>query len=60
MTIFHAPGCEPAGGEINPDELIRLAPMPLAEVSRLLQPGPDQLEDAKTLIGLLVLLRESG
>jgi ADP-ribose pyrophosphatase len=60
MTIFHAADCEPAGGEIDPDELIRLTPMPLAEVSRLLAPGPDQLEDAKTLIGLLVLLRESG
>ena len=59
MTIFHAADCEPAGGEIDPDELIRLTPIPLADVSRLLAPGPDQLEDAKTLIGLLVLLRES-
>jgi ADP-ribose pyrophosphatase len=59
MTIFHAADCEPAGGAINPDELIRLTPMPLADVSRLLAPGPDQLEDAKTLIGLLVLLHES-
>jgi ADP-ribose pyrophosphatase len=58
MTIFHAAGCEPAGGEIDPDELIRLAPMPLAEIWRLLEPGPDQLEDAKTLIGLLLLQRE--
>ena len=58
LTIFHAADCEPAGGEIDPDELIRLTPIPLADVSRLLAPGPDQLEDAKTLIGLLVLLRE--
>jgi ADP-ribose pyrophosphatase len=58
MTIFHAADCEPAGGEINPDELIRLTPMPLVDVSRLLVPGPHQLADAKTLIGLLVLLRE--
>src|SRR5215211_5261333 len=60
MTIFHAADCEPAGSEIDQDELIRLAPMPLADVPRLLAPGPEQLEDAKTLIGLLVLLRESG
>jgi len=58
MTIFHAADCEPAGGEIDPDELIRLAPTPLADVPRLLAPGPEQIEDAKTLIGLL-LLRES-
>ena len=58
LTIFHAADCEPAGGEIDPDELIRLAPMPLADVPRLLAPGPDQLEDAKTLIGLLILFRE--
>jgi ADP-ribose pyrophosphatase len=59
MTIFHAANCEPAGGEVDPDELIQLTPIPLADVSRLLAPGPDQLEDAKTLIGLLVLLRGS-
>ena len=59
MTIFHAADCEPAGGEIDPDELIRLTPMPLADVPRLLAPGPEQVEDAKTLIGLLLLLRES-
>ena len=58
LTIFHAANCEPAGGEIDPDELIRLAPIPLADVPRLLTPGPDQIEDAKTLIGLLILLRE--
>ena len=58
MTIFHAAACEPAGGEINSDELIRLTPMPLADVSRLLVPGAEQLADAKTLIGLLILLRE--
>ncbi len=59
MTIFHAGDCEPVEGEIDPDELIRLAPVPLADVPRLLEPGPDQLEDAKTLIGLLILLGES-
>ena len=59
MTIFHAADCEPAGGEIDPDELIRLTPLPLADVWRLLAPGSDQLEDAKTLIGLLILLCES-
>ncbi len=60
MTIFHASGCEPAGGAIDPDELIRVVPLPLAEVPRLLAPGPDQIQDAKTLIGLLMLLRSTA
>jgi ADP-ribose pyrophosphatase len=59
MTIFHAHDCQPAGGEIDPDELIRVMPMPISDVSRLLESGPDQLQDAKTLIGLLLLLRQS-
>jgi ADP-ribose pyrophosphatase len=59
LTIFHAADCEPAGGEIDPDELIRLTPRPLADVPRLIAPGPEQIADAKTLIGLLLLLRES-
>ena len=58
MTIFHAADCEPAGGEIDPDEMIRLTPLPLADIPRLLAPGPEQIQDAKTLIGLL-FLRES-
>ncbi len=58
MTIFHADNCEAAGGEIDPDELIRVTLVPLTDVSRLLEPGPDQVQDAKTLIGLL-LLRQS-
>ena len=59
LTIFHANDCEPAGGEIDPDELIRVTMMPVTDVSRLLEPGPDQVQDAKTLIGLL-LLRQSS
>ena len=47
LTIFHAADCEPAGGEIDPDELIRLTPMPLADVPHLLAPGPDQIEDVE-------------
>lgn len=58
MTIFRADDCEPAGGEIEPDELIRLTPMPLTDISRLLVPGSQQLQDAKTLIGLLLILHK--
>lgn len=59
MTIFRADDCEPVGSAINPDELIRLVLVPLAEIPRLVQPGADQVEEAKTLIGLLLLLRGS-
>lgn len=59
LTIFRADDCAPAEGEIDPDELIRPAPIPLADVPRLVDPGPDQLADAKTLIGLLLLLRQA-
>ncbi len=55
LTIFRADDCIPAGGTIDPDELIQLAPVPLQDVSRLVAPGPDQIQDAKTLIGLLLV-----
>ena len=32
MTIFLAESCVPAGGEIDPDELIAVDPHPLAEI----------------------------
>ena len=57
LTIFQADDCEPAGGEIDPDELIQVTAMPLEYVGHLLAPGPEQFQDAKTLIGLLLLLR---
>ena len=58
MTIFRADDCEPVGGAIDPDELIRLVPTPLAEIPRFVAPGKDQVEEGKTLIGLLLLLRQ--
>lgn len=60
MTIFLAEDCEPAGGVIDPDELIHLLPIPVSDIPRLVEPGPAQVEDAKTLIGLLTYLRVSG
>jgi ADP-ribose diphosphatase len=57
QTLFRADDCEPAGREIDPDELIRLVEVPLANIRRLVRPGTPQLEDAKTLLGLLFLLQ---
>lgn len=60
MTIFRADDCAPSGGAPDPDELIRLVPVPLAEIPHLVVPGPDQVQEAKTLIGLLLLLRDEA
>ncbi len=57
LVVFLAEGCRPTGGGPNPDELIDLVPVPLAEVGALLAAGPDQIQEAKTLIGLLWFLR---
>ena len=59
LTIFRADDCVPAGGAIDPDESIHLAVTPRIDVPALVAPGPHQLADAKTLIGLLLLLRQS-
>lgn len=58
MIIFLARDCVPGTGGPNPDELILLAPTPLAEIAGLVAPGATQVEEGKTLIGLLLLLRE--
>jgi ADP-ribose pyrophosphatase len=60
QTLFRADDCEPVGGDIDPDELIRLVTVPLAEIPGLVTPGPHQVEDAKTLLGLLFLLHANG
>jgi ADP-ribose pyrophosphatase len=58
LTIFRADDCEPSGGQIDPDELIHLVPVPLVDIPRLVVPGPDQVQESKTLIGLLLLLQQ--
>jgi ADP-ribose pyrophosphatase len=58
LTIFLATDCAPAAGGRDRDELISVAAVPLAAIPALVAPGPNQLHDAKSLIGLLLLLRE--
>lgn len=60
LTIFLAEACTFADGSIDPDELIAVTPTPLSEVPSLVQPGPGQVQDAKTLIGLLLLCQLRG
>jgi ADP-ribose pyrophosphatase len=60
LTIFLAEDCVFAAGNIDPDELIAVVPTPVSEVPALVTPGPGQVQDAKTLIGLLLLCQLRG
>ncbi len=60
LVLFRADGCRPTGGGPDLDELIQVVPTPLATVPDLLEPGPNQIQDAKTLVGLLLVLRDIG
>ena len=60
LTIFLAEDCEFADGEIDPDELISVSPIGLSEIPAMVVPGPEQIQDAKTLIGLLLLCQLRG
>ena len=60
LTIFLAEDCEFAAGNIDPDELIAVVPTPLSTIPAMIQPGPEQVQDAKTLIGLLLLCQLRG
>lgn len=55
MTLFLAEGCTPGEREDDTDERTEVVLVPLAGISRLLEPGDDQVRDAKSLIGLLWL-----
>jgi hypothetical protein len=45
----------PTDGTIDPDELIHVVTVPWSDIPRLVAPGPEQVQDAKTLIGLLLV-----
>lgn len=60
LTIFLADECEFAAGDLDPDELITVVPTPLSQIPDLVTPGPAQVQDAKTLIGLLLLCQLRG
>jgi ADP-ribose pyrophosphatase len=56
VWIFAASGLSAASGERDDDEQIEIVRLPLAEISSALP----ELRDAKTVIGLLHLLRDLG
>ena len=60
LTIFLAEDCTFTASDIDPDELIAVMPTPLQAIPAMVSPGPDQVQDAKTLIGLLLLCQLRG
>jgi ADP-ribose pyrophosphatase len=54
VWIFAATGLAPAGGQRDADEQIEIVRLPLADLAASIP----KLEDAKTVIGLLLLLRD--
>lgn len=57
LIVFLAEDCVSTGGDPNPDELIQLVAVPLAAVPALVDGEDNQIEDAKSLIGILAFLR---
>lgn len=57
MEIYLATGCRAVAGVMDEDESILLERVPLGEIARLVEPGPDQVAEGKGLIGLMLLLR---
>lgn len=56
ITLFLAEDCRPAPDASLSDEVIDVITLPLDSIRKLLLPGPTQVEDGKTLIGLFWLL----
>lgn len=58
ITLFLATACEPVPTGPTGDDAAEVVLVPRSDLSRLLQPGPDQVHDGKTLVGLLWLLAQ--
>lgn len=56
-TFVLAEGCTPIDHTPDPDEPIRVMPIALAELPRLLEPGRSDVIQAQAMLGLLWLLR---
>jgi ADP-ribose pyrophosphatase len=53
IIVFRADGCVPVEHGRDADEPAEFVRIPVADIPSLIAPGPDQIEDGKTLIGLL-------
>jgi ADP-ribose pyrophosphatase len=57
VTVFFATDCTPVERDTDPDERTDVVLVPRDHIGRLIDPGQEQVRDAKTLIGLLWLVR---
>jgi ADP-ribose pyrophosphatase len=55
LTLFLASDCTSVEREDDPDEHTEVVLVPRREIGRFLEPGRDEIRDAKSLIGLLWL-----
>ncbi len=58
ITLFLATACEPVAPGPTGDDAAEVVLVPRGSLPRLLRPGPDQVQDGKTLIGLLWLIAQ--
>ncbi|MER3486262.1 MAG: NUDIX hydrolase, partial [Chloroflexota bacterium] len=58
ITLFLATSCQPVSSGLRGDETAEVVLVPRSELPHLLKPGPDQVHDGKTLIGLYWLIAQ--
>jgi ADP-ribose pyrophosphatase len=56
ITLVLATGCKQSTNQLAPDEVDEVTLVPVSEAPSLLEPGPNQARDAKTLIALSMLI----
>jgi ADP-ribose diphosphatase len=56
ITLILATGCKQTTIQLAPDEVDEVTLVPVSEAPSLLDPGPNQARDAKTLIALSMLI----
>jgi ADP-ribose pyrophosphatase len=56
ITLVVATGCQKISDELAPDEVDEVTLVPVQDAPSLLDPGPNQARDAKTIIGISMLI----
>jgi len=56
ITLVVASGCQKISDELAPDEVDEVTLVPVQDAPTLLDPGPNQARDAKTIIGISMLI----
>jgi ADP-ribose pyrophosphatase len=56
ITLVVATGCQQTSSELAPDEVDEVTLVPVQDAPSLLDPGPNQARDAKTIIAISMLI----